>query len=155
MSLTTVVLTFLILTVCIGFSEWHRRRRKRLFFLSHTIDADHLHDILSKEQRDESIKVIDVRQPLDLLANSQIIAGSERIPPKQMLDNLELLRRDQYTVLYCTCPTDETASKVMQKAVSLGFEKVKVLQGGLDAWKEKSYPVEPYRAVFHLDTPTW
>jgi len=41
----------------------------------------------------------------------------------------------------------------VKKAVSLGFEKVKILHGGLDAWKQRSYPVEPYQSAFHLDTP--
>ncbi len=30
---------------------------------------------------------------------------------------------------------------------------VGILQGGLDSWKAKGYPVEPYRIAFRLDTP--
>jgi rhodanese-related sulfurtransferase len=162
MSLTKVICALLILTVCLAIAEWNRRRRKRLFFQSHSIEAEQLHAILFATDRSgpvqsgsiqpRSIQVIDVRQPLDLLAYSQIIPGSRRIPPKEILANPELLERDQETIVYCTCPSDKTASKIMQKAVSLGFDKVRFLHGGLDAWKEKSYPVEPYESVFHLDT---
>ena len=151
MSLTKLVCAILILGVFLGISEWKRRRRKRLFFAAHSIDAEQLHAILFAGET-ASVQVIDVRQPLDLLSYSQIIPGSRRIAPKEILNNPELLARDQETIVYCTCPSDQTASKIMHKAVSLGFEKVKILHGGLDAWKEKSYPVEPYETAFHLDT---
>jgi len=154
MTLTNVVYAVLILSVCLGISEWNRRKRKRLFFESHSINVEQLHSILTSTDQRGSLQVIDVRQPLDLLSYSQIIPGSRRIPPKDILENPGLLSRDQDTIVYCTCPSDETASKIMHKAVSLGFEKVRVLHGGLDAWKEKSYPVEPYESVFHLDTLT-
>ena len=153
MSLMKVLFAILILASCLAIALWQRRRRKRRFFESHSINVEQLHAILFAAKRTDSVQVIDVRQPLDLLAYSQIIPGSRRIAPKEILDNPGLLGMDQDTIVYCTCPSDETASKIMQKAVSLGFEKIKILQGGLDAWKEKSYPVEPYESVFHLDTP--
>jgi rhodanese-related sulfurtransferase len=33
----------------------------------------------------------------------------------------------------------------------LGFNRVKLLKGGLNAWKAKGYPVQPYKESFHLD----
>ncbi len=153
MSPTKVVFVVLILIACMGVAAWIRRRRKRVFFESHSIDAEQLHAMLFEPGRSDSVQVIDVRQPLDLLAYSQIIPGSRRIAPKEILANPELLPKDQNTIVYCTCPSDETASKIMEKAVSMGFEKIKFLHGGLDAWKEKCYPVEPYETAFHLDTP--
>jgi rhodanese-related sulfurtransferase len=153
MSLTMVVVAVLVLTACLGIAEWNRRRRKRLFFESHTINVEQLHAILYATNQEGSVQVIDVRQPLDLLAYSQIIPGARRIPPKEILENPELLLKDQDTIVYCTCPSDETAIKIMQKAAALGFDRVKILHGGLDAWKERSYPVEPYQSAFHLDTP--
>ena len=153
MTLTEVAFAVVILASCFGIWLWSSRRRKRLFLESHSIDAEQLHEILFAGGRAESVQVIDVRQPLDLLASSQIIPGSRRIPPKEILENPNIFLRDQDTIVYCTCPSDQTAGKIMQRAVSLGFERVKVLHGGLDAWKEKSYPVEAYESVFHLDTP--
>ncbi len=153
MTLTVVLSTVLFLGVCLGVALSASRRRKKLFLQSHSVTADQLHEILFASSAAASVQVIDVRQPLDLLASSQIIPGSRRIPPKEILENPELFPRDQDTIVYCTCPSDQTAGKIMQRAVSLGFERVKVLHGGLDAWKEKSYPVEPYESVFHLDTP--
>ena len=153
MSLTKVISALLFLAVCMGVAVWNARRRKRLFFASHSIDVDQLHALLFSGESTASIEVIDVRQPLDLLAHSVIIPGSRRIAPKDALENPDLIPREQEAVVYCTCPSDGTAIKIMQKAVSLGFDKIKFLHGGLDAWTQKSYPVEPYQQSFHLDTP--
>ena len=152
MNLTAGLSILLILAASLGLALWSRRRSKRLFLASHTIEAHQLHAILTSG-RAPALQIIDVRQPLDLLASSQVIPGSRRIPPRDILENPALLAKDQDTVVYCTCPSDETAGKIMQRAVSLGFEKVKVLRGGLEAWKANQYPLETYESVFHLDTP--
>jgi rhodanese-related sulfurtransferase len=152
MSVASVVVSILIFGACVGLALAYMRWRRGRFLKAHSIEAEQLHAILFAASEAGSVHVIDVRLPLDLLAYSEVIPGSRRIPPKEILENPGLLERDQETVVYCTCPSDKTASKIMQKAVSLGFERVRVLHGGLDAWKQKSYPVEPYESVFHLDT---
>jgi len=34
----------------------------------------------------------------------------------------------------------------------MGFLRVKFLKGGLDGWRSKGFPVEPYTKPFHLDS---
>ena len=97
--------------------------------------------------------VYDVRQPLDLLAHSEIIPGSERISPKDILANPLLIPKDVDAVVYCTCPGDTTAEQIVRKALTLSFVRIRILTGGLDAWKAQGFPVEPYTTAFHLDTP--
>ena len=48
-----------------------------------SIDADELHALLESKK---DIVVLDVRQPLDLLAHSEIIPGARRIPPKEVME---------------------------------------------------------------------
>ena len=153
MELTVTIFAVLILVAVVVFLRWRSRQRGRLFLEAHSIEAEQLHELLFAEDRPAAVHVIDVRQPLDLLAYSQIIPGAQRIAPKDVLENPGLIPKDTDTVVYCTCPSDETALKIVDKAVALGFDKVKILRGGLDAWKEKSYPVEAYETAFHLDTP--
>ena len=153
MGLSGVLVAVVVAVALVGLGAWYERRRRRLFLESHSVDADQLHAILFADGRGEAVQVIDVRQPLDLLAYSEIIPGARRIPPKEILENPEVVPRDQPTVVYCTCPSDATSIKIMRKALALGFEKMKFLRGGLGAWKEKKFPVEPYKQAFHLDTP--
>ena len=46
-------------------------------------------------------------------------------------------------IVYGRTISEHYDEKVAEKLVIRGFEKVKILKGGLSAWKEKNYPVEP------------
>jgi len=116
----------------------------------HSITADELHTLLASS---EEVLLFDVRQPLDLLANSEIIPKAQRIPPDDVLEKPSLIPREKDTVVYCTCPSDRTSRAVLRRALTLHFSRVKFLKGGLTAWKAKGYPVEPYNEVFHLYHP--
>lgn len=113
------------------------------------IDADALRALLEPEAK---VLVFDVRQPLDLLARSEMIPGARRIPPKDLLANPSLVSDEVDAVLYCTCEDQKTSVEIVQRGLSLGFRRMKVLRGGLTAWKAKGYPVVPYKESFRLDT---
>jgi rhodanese-related sulfurtransferase len=124
-----------------------RRHRDQREFEQHSISADELHGLLASNQE---VLLFDVRQPLDLLADSEIIPKAQRIPPDEVLQNPSLIPREKDTVVYCTCPSDKTSRTILRRALALHFSRVKFLRGGLAAWKAKGYPVEAYNEVFHL-----
>ena|SRR5579871_1725028 len=126
-----------------------KRSRKTHDLERYFIDPEALHALLSSSQ---NILVVDVRQPLDLLAYSEIIPGAKRIPPKDLISNPSLIPREVDTVVYCTCNSEETSRDILQRALTLNFSKIKLLRGGLAAWKAKGYSVVPYVEPFHLDT---
>lgn len=126
-----------------------RQLRNRRELENYSIDADELHRLLESKK---DIVILDVRQPLDLLAHSEIIPGAKRIPPKDVMEQAEMIPRDKDSVLYCTCVSEKTSRMVLENALNLKFSRIKFLKGGLAAWKEKGYPVEPYTKPFHLDT---
>jgi rhodanese-related sulfurtransferase len=126
-----------------------KQLRDRRELEKYSIDADELHALLESKK---DIVVLDVRQPLDLLAQSEIIPGAKRIPPKDVMEHAEMIPGDKDSVLYCTCASEKTSRMVLESALRLQFSRIKFLKGGLAAWKEKGYPVEPYTKPFHLDT---
>jgi rhodanese-related sulfurtransferase len=126
-----------------------RQLRNRRELERYSIDADELHALLESKK---DIVVLDVRQPLDLLAHSEIIPGAKRVPPKEVMEQAELIPRDKESVIYCTCVSEKTSRMVVENALRLHFSRIKFLRGGLAAWKEKGYPVVPYTQSFHLDT---
>lgn len=117
----------------------------------HSITAEQLHGLLASHQ---GVLLFDVRQPLDLLAFPEIIAGAQRIPPEEVLARPSLIPREKDAVVYCTCPSDKTSRAILRRALALQFFRIKFLKGGLAAWKAKGYPVEPYKEVFHLYPPS-
>jgi rhodanese-related sulfurtransferase len=126
-----------------------RQLRDRREVERYTVDAEGLHRELDSGA---DVLVVDVRQPLDLLAYSEIIPGATRIAPKEVMANPELIPRDRDAVVYCTCPSDATSLTIVRKALGLGFVRVRVLRGGLAGWKAKGFPVVAYEESFRLDT---
>jgi rhodanese-related sulfurtransferase len=125
-----------------------RRLRAKRKIEANTIEPEALYAQLKVKQ----VLLYDVRQPLDFLAHPEIIPGATRIAPKDIAEQTASFSRDQNSVIYCTGGDDETFQMVLGKARALNFTRVKLLKGGLAAWKEKGYPVEPYTSSFHLDT---
>ena len=142
------VIGFLVLLF--GLLRIIQLRRKRELD-DHSIEADVLHDLIEKNSE---VLLFDVRQPLDLLAHSEIIPGAKRIPPKEVLEQASLIPKEKDSVIYCTCVSQSTSRMILKRALALNFTKIKFLRGGLDAWKAKGYPVERYTTPFHLDTAT-
>jgi rhodanese-related sulfurtransferase len=134
---------------------WIRRIRTRREMERLSITPEALHDLIVVQHE---VLVLDVRQPLDLLADSEIIPGAQRFSPEEVTQNPALIPIDKELVVYCTCPSDKTSRAIAQRAQILApnvdISRVKFLKGGLAAWKAKGYPVEPYNKTFHLDTGT-
>jgi rhodanese-related sulfurtransferase len=126
-----------------------RQLRHRQQLEKYSIDAEELHRLLESKT---DIVVLDVRQPLDLLAHSEVIPGAVRVPPKEVMEQAESIPKDKDSVIYCTCVSEKTSRTVLEHALRLKFSRIKFLKGGLAAWKEKGYPVEVYDKPFHLDT---
>jgi rhodanese-related sulfurtransferase len=138
-----------IATLCLVIGIWIKRTRDRHEVEQHSIRPEALHTLLASNQ--ETL-LFDVRQPLDILANLEIIPGAKRIPPKELLERPSLIPKEKESVVYCTCPGDKTSRAVLHRALAMHFFRMKFLKGGLADWKAKGYPVERYQESFHLDT---
>jgi rhodanese-related sulfurtransferase len=130
---------------------WIKRQKDRQQMEQHSITPEVLHTLLASNQ---GVLVYDVRLPLHLLADSEIIPGAMRLSPKEVLENPALIPKDKDSIVYCTCPSDKTSRGILHRALGMGFSRVKFLKGGLEGWKAMGYPVEPYQKSFHLDTAT-
>ncbi len=146
-----VILIIAAIALCLLIAMWLRRMKDQRELVRHSITPENLRTLLSSNQE---VLVFDIRQPLDLLADSEIIPGAKRIPPKELFENPSLIPKERDSVVYCTCASDETARRIVKIALSLNFLQIKFLRGGLEAWKALGYTVVPYEQSFHLDTRT-
>jgi rhodanese-related sulfurtransferase len=117
----------------------------------HSITAEELHSLLTSNQ---DVLLLDVRQPLDLLAYPEVIPGAHWISPKEVLEKPSLIPKEKEGIVHCTCAGEKTSRAVLHRALAMHFTRIKFLKGGSPAWKAKDYAVEPYREVFHLYTPS-
>jgi rhodanese-related sulfurtransferase len=145
MIVTLIVACALVL----GIAYAIKRAKDRREIEQYSITPEALHDLLASNRE---VLVFDVRLPLDLLADSKIIPGARRVAPKDVLENPTLIPQEREAIVYCTCPSEKTSRAVLHKALALNFSRIKFLKGGLDGWKAKGYPVEPYTESFHLET---
>src|ERR1700677_2724713 len=134
---------------------WIRRIKARRAFERLSITPEARRDLITANRE---VLILDVRQPLDLLADSEIIEGAQRISPQDAEANPSLIPSDKELVVYCTCPSDKTSRAIAARAQALApnidVSKIKFLKGGLAAWKAKGYPVVPYDKTFHLVSGT-
>jgi rhodanese-related sulfurtransferase len=137
------------LSVLVAWRQKNAREQRDID--THSITPEDLHALLASNQE---LLLFDVRQPLDLLAYPETLPHAHRIPPNEVLENPALIPQEKDAVVYCTCPSDKTSRIVLRRALKLHFNRVKLLRGGLAAWKEKGYPVEPYTDVFRLYNPS-
>lgn len=144
-----IVTLIAISAVLLAAAYWIKHVRDQRELERHSITPEALRALLAA---DREVLVFDVRLPLDLLADSDIIPGATRIAPKDIEANPSLIPKEKDTIVYCTCPSDKTSRTILRKALALDFSRIKFLRGGLDGWKAKGYPVEPYTRSFHLDT---
>lgn len=124
-----------------------KRARDRRVLERYSITPEDLHRLLVAHR---DVALFDVRLPLDLLAHSVLIPGATRLAPEEVMANPALIPKDRDSIVYCTCPSEETSRTVLRRALAMGLQRVKFLRGGLEGWKAKGYPVEPYEKSFHL-----
>jgi rhodanese-related sulfurtransferase len=145
MIVTLIVACVLVL----GIAYSIKRARDRRELAQYSITPEALHTLLASNRE---VLIFDVRLPLDLLADSEIIPGAKRVAPKEVLENPGLIPQEKEAIVYCTCPSEKTSRAILHKALAMNFSRIRFLQGGLDGWKAKGYPVEPYTESFHLET---
>ena len=135
--------------VVLGIAYWTKREMDRREMERYSVTPEVLHSILASNP---GVLLFDVRLPLDLLVDSEIIPGARRVPPQEIIKDPSIIPQDREVIVYCTCPSDKTSRRILRKAQAMHLSRVKFLKGGLEAWKAKGFPVEPYNESFHLET---
>src|ERR1700754_4951898 len=106
---TAVALMVAAVLGVIGLIVWRWRSNRRRKLEQHMIEADALRKLM---EADSAIVLLDVRQPLDLLAHSEMIPGAKRIPPKDVLADPSLIPKDREAIVYCTCEGQKTSREI-------------------------------------------
>jgi len=86
--------------------------------------------------------IIDLRHPLDVLTDPEVLPGALRIGPNELRMHRDEIPQDREIVLYCTCPSEETSAKMAMELRRMGVGRVRPLRGGLQGWKDAGYPME-------------
>jgi membrane protein DedA with SNARE-associated domain/rhodanese-related sulfurtransferase len=125
--------------------RWVRRLQFRRW-LAHTRITPEQLDAMMKSN--EPPLILDAR-PLSVREKeSHRIAGARPLD----LDSPDpihpgLLKRP--IVVYCVCPNEATAKRIVAQLHRKNIHHIRALKGGLDAWEKRGYPVEPLPPDFN------
>jgi membrane protein DedA with SNARE-associated domain len=95
----------------------------------------------------EQIYIVDLRHPLELLADPYTLPGAYHFSPDALAARHLEIPRDRDVVLFCTCPSEATAAKTAMTLHKLGIVRVRPLRGGYDEWKRLGFPLDEVAPV--------
>ena len=134
---SAIVIVGLVLLVSVAFFILRKNRSKPK--PEKHISVAELSQRMTQRER---FVILDLRHPLDVLAAPQVIPGAIPVKPDELDAHLGNIPRNADVVLYCTCPNEETSLMVHHQLIERGFQHVRVLTGGLPAWKRQNLPLE-------------
>jgi rhodanese-related sulfurtransferase len=134
---SVLILAMIVLAAYIG----HKYLERQRFLNTLTIDRITPEELRSMLDRDYEVLVLDLRNQLDRNFDGFRIPGAYHVLP-ELLGQRGDIPRDCEVVLYCTCPNEATSARVAQQLRRLGFQRVRPLAGGLDAWRGLGFPLE-------------
>lgn len=118
-------------------NKWWQRRRFRKSLEMARISVQELNNMLAQGI---APTIIDVRSPLSQQGG--------RIPGAVAISNQEIQTFvfdgpiEGEVVVYCACPNEASAAMVARQLMRRGYQKVRPLTGGIDAWREAGYAID-------------
>jgi len=134
-------LVLLLLLACYVAYRWWERRR---FIAALDMARISVQDLRRQMDEGPPPLIVDVRSPTAQALELRRIPGALHVPVQDAARHLTDLPRDREIILYCTCPNEVSAAKVARLLMNNGFQRVRPLKGGLEAWIEAGYSVEEF-----------
>jgi membrane protein DedA with SNARE-associated domain/rhodanese-related sulfurtransferase len=125
--------------IYIGFKYWQRRRILRELRMARITPAE----LRRKQNAGEEVMIIDLRPGAELELDPYFIPGAVHLEMDQVEHRHHEIPRDREVIVYCACPNEEGSARAALSLHRRGITRVRPLLGGIDAWRDFNYPVEP------------
>jgi len=99
-------------------------------------------ELRQRQESGEDTFIVDVRSSLAAQGDPFRIPGARHMLLEEVQKWAPEIPRDREVVLYCSCPNDASAVRAALTLYKRGITRVRPLAGGIDAWREHSYPLE-------------
>jgi membrane protein DedA with SNARE-associated domain/rhodanese-related sulfurtransferase len=130
----------LVVAAFVGYvtMKWVQRQR---FIRQLKMDRMTVHELRKLFDAGTPTTVVDVRSPLSQAVTGRI-PGAVTVNVTNMPLELLAVPLTNEVVVYCACPNEASAVKVAQALKQRGFQRVRPLAGGIDAWIDAGHEVE-------------
>jgi len=127
-----------LVALYIGHKYFQRHRLLRELRTAR-ITVDELH---GKLEAGEKPLILDLRPHEELEQNPSLIRGALHMTMDEIERRQQEIPRDRDIILYCSCPNEVSSARAALLLQRRGIARVRPLQGGIDAWRERNYPME-------------
>ena len=125
--------------IYIGFKYWQRQRILRELRMARITVAE----LRRKQDAGEQVVIIDLRPGAELTLDPYLIPGSVHLAVEEVEHRHHEIPRDREVIVYCSCPNEVSSARVALLLHRQGITRVRPLLGGIDAWRDLNYPLEP------------
>src|SRR5262245_51101201 len=133
---------FLLVAVVIAGYVVYKIEQRRRFFKTLAGARITPEELKAKMDANEKILIFDLRNRLDCNTDPVRIPGAFHVLPEHVEFEPEDIALGQEIALYCTCPNEATSARTALRLQRMGLRKARPLLGGLDAWRQRNFPVE-------------
>jgi membrane protein DedA with SNARE-associated domain/rhodanese-related sulfurtransferase len=145
MGVLVVILVVILLAAALGFYIIRKAVRWLRFIHEFRLARITPEQLRDKLRAGDDILILDVRRTRGSVQELQGIPGAVRIDPYHIERDIgamvPLETPNRHIVIYCTCPSEFTSARVALALRRRGLQHVWPLAGGLDAWRDRGFPV--------------
>ena len=122
----------------------YRFLRRWLFLRSLRIARVSVQDLDAMIRRGDKPIVLDVRNEAHRRVDTRRIPGAHPVNLDDVERTAAAIPRDREVIVYCACPNEASAAKVALELRARGFQRVRPLAGGIDAWASAGGAIDRY-----------
>jgi len=135
------VVGFAVAAGC-GYYILHRIARWLRFVRQFRLARISPEELRDKLNAGENILIVDLQGRRHNSGKAMALPGAVRINPRRLEQYRDIkIASTQEVVLYCACPGEFTSARVALALRRKGVENVRPLAGGLQAWRDRGFPI--------------
>jgi len=125
--------------VYIGFKYWQRQRILKELRMARITAVE----LRRRQEAGELLAILDLRSAAELARDPTLIPGAIHLAAEEVERRHQEIPRDREVVAYCSCPNEVSSARVALLLRRKGIARVRPLLGGINAWRDLNYPLEP------------
>ena len=122
----------------LAYKCWQRQKLLRLLRTARIT----VQELRQKLDANEKLLVLDVRSFGSLEQDPVLIRGAMYLNVEDIERSSFEIPCDRDIIVYCSCPNEVSSAQLAFRLQQKGFPRVRVLLGGLEAWKRNQYALD-------------
>jgi membrane protein DedA with SNARE-associated domain/rhodanese-related sulfurtransferase len=132
-----------LIIMYVAYKYWQRQRLLSELRTARITVAE----LRQKLDEGENPIILDLRSGVELKLDPSVIRGALHVEMSKIEEWSQTVAHDRDIIVYCSCPNEVTSARFTLLLKRKGFNRIRPLLGGIDAWRKQKYPTDQYVAV--------